>query len=456
MTAPAPAPSLLARIVGLSWPVLVGQLAAMGMQVADTLLVARYDTRDLAAVAVGSGIYISVVLAGVGILQALSPTIAHLHGARDDKAIAPAFHQGVWLALFLTLPATALLLFPDPLLALSRLDPPVEEKTRAYLGMLAFAMPAVMLYRAFYAFNHALGRPQPAMVISLLGTCLHVPLAWALIHGRFGLPALGAVGCGLSAALVSWFGFCAGVALLVSHPMYRPYRVFQGWHGPRMKPIGELLRLGLPIGFSSFVEVTSFTLIALFVARLGPEVVAGHRVVSNLYALLFMLPLALASGTLVLVGHAAGARDWPRARATAATGIALATALGALFGLAAWLAAGPVIRAYTPDGAVRGVAFGLIGYAAWFLMFDAVHTVASFSLRGYKVTFAPMLVHVGSFWGVGLAGGYWLAFAGWPALGFGPQGAGGFWLMAILATVLAAVLVGGMLRGVARKQEAEG
>ena len=99
---------------------------------------------------------------------------------------------------------------------------------------------------------------------------------------------------------------------------------------------------------------------------------------------------------------------------------------------------------------MQTIALGLIGYSAIFLVFDAAHTLASFSLRGFKVSFVPMLIHVASFWGVGLAGGWWLAFKGagtWPA----PMGAAGFWLMALLATVVALGLVGWLLVSVTRE-----
>lgn len=442
--------SIVRRLFHLSWPVLIGQFASMGMMVSDTMQVARYATADLAAVAVGSGIYISVVMALVGILAALSPTIAHLYGARRNDEIGPQFQQGVWLALFLSLPGTLILLTPDPLLALSNLAPPVEAKARSYLLMLAFAVPPVMLYRAFYAFNQAIGRPRPMMVIALAGTAIHVPLSYALIHGAGPFPELGALGCGISNFVVALLGCTAGAVWLSASAIYKPYHLFAHWHRPQRAALGALLRLGAPMGFSTFVEITSFTLIALFVARLGAEVVAGHRVIANLHALMFMMPLSLATATLVLVGHAAGAQDWLRARATAIIGIAVAGGLALLFGISVWLARDTIVAAYSPDPAVQAVALGLIGYSAVFLFFDATHTLASFSLRGFKVSFAPMFIHVVSFWGVGLAGGWWLAFEGIGAW-LAPMGAAGFWLMALLATVVALALVGMLLARVTRE-----
>jgi MATE family multidrug resistance protein len=422
-------------IVSHAWPILIAQLASMGMMVIDTVLLGHHGTVDLAAVAVGGGIYIAVVFALVGILQAVAPTVAHHVGAKREGEVAGALQQTVWLALALSVPGMLVLWFPDPVLALSTIEPEVEAKLRTYLRILACGMPAALLYRTCYSFCNALRQPRPLMLISLCNTLLHGLLAWSLVTGIFTEP-LGAIGCGLSNAFVNWIG-CALAAMWVARsPALSRYRPFADWQAPRWTTIRELLRLGLPMGFSNFVEITSFTLIALFVAQLGATAVAGHRIVANLAALCYMLPLALAIATLAQVGQAAGARDWPRSRAAIGAGLLLAGSLSTLLGLLLWLAAEPIVVAYTSDPAVRLVSLSLIGYIALYQFFDAVQTVAAYSLRGYKITFAPMLVHTIAFWGVGLFGGWWLAFRA-PQ----PMGVEGFWLASLASLVVASVMI---------------
>ncbi len=428
-----------AKIAAHAWPILIAQIASMGMMVIDTVLLGHHGTVDLAAVAIGGGIYIAIVFALVGILQAVAPTVAHHVGARRDDEVAGALQQTVWLALALSLPGMLLLFFPDPILALSKIEPAVDEKLRAYLRILACGMPAALLYRTFYSFCNALRQPRPLMVISLGNTLLHGVLAWSLVTGVAGEP-LGALGCGLSNMLVNWVG-CTLAALWVARsPGLARFAPFARWQAPRWGTIRELLRLGLPMGFSNFVEITSFTLIALFVAQLGATAVAGHRIVANVAALCYMLPLALAIATLSQVGQAVGARDWHRSRAAIGAGLLLAVGLSTVLGVALWLAAEPVVFAYTDDPAVRTVALGLIGYIALYQFFDALQTVAGYALRGYKVTFVPMLVHTVAFWGVGLFGGWWLAFHA-----VQPMGVEGFWLASLASLVVAAALLGGLL-----------
>jgi MATE family multidrug resistance protein len=190
-------------------------------------------------------------------------------------------------------------------------------------------------------------------------------------------------------------------------PAYAPYPLFSGGP-PRAGPIGELLRLGLPMGFSSFVEITAFTLIALLVARLGATVVAGHRIVGNLSALIYMLPWPWPSPPWCWSARpsAPGTARRPAGRAV---GILLATGLSTLVSIVAWLYRDALMAAYTADPAVSSLAVSLVIYICLYQFFDAIQTVAAHALRGYKITFGPMLVHTLCFWGIGLAGA-----TGWP------------------------------------------
>jgi MATE family multidrug resistance protein len=441
------------RLLHHAWPVLVAQLLSMSMIIADTVIVGRYGTLDLAAVAVGGGVYLSVTMLLVGVLQAVAPTVAHHFGAGRHDEIGPALQQGFWLALMLALPGIALLAFPGFLFELSSVPADVAAKTRGYLLATAAGLPAVLLYRTFYAFNNALGRPRPLMTISFIATTIHVPLAWALVHGHLGLAPLGVLGCGASTVAVSWIAVaCAGFHL-ARNPAYRPYRLFTHWQMPHRRDLLALLKLGVPMGLSTFIEVSSFTLIALFAARLGAQAVAGHRVVANLAALAYMLPLAMSIAILVLVGQAVGAHDWRRARATVRVGMILTGTVASLVAVALWFARVPIVALFSADGAVRAVALGLIFYICLYQVFDAVQTVAAHALRGYKVAFVPMLLHALCFWGIGLAGGYWLAFHAGPRSG--SPSVAGFWEAGVVSTVAASLLFGGLLRVVTgRRQEA--
>ena len=108
--------------------------------------------------------------------------------------------------------------------------------------------------------------------------------------------------------------------------------------------------------------------------------------------------------------------------------------------LAVWTLRGGIVHLYSRDAAVSAIALTLIPYLAAFHLFDALQTVASFVLRAYKLAIAPTVIHAAALWGLGVVGGYLVAFGGvWGP----PWGIAGMWLMQSLALALAALLLVG-------------
>ena len=276
------------------------------------------------------------------------------------------------------------------------------------------------------------------LLISLAGLLLNIPLNYVLIYGEFGVPKLGAVGCGYATALSFWF--MASLLGLYVHfeKRYRYFAIFGVFHGPSLKEIGATLWLGLPIGLSIFVEASLFTVITLFIGEMGKFTVAGHQVALSFTGLLFMVPLSLGLALTVKVGHAVGAKRPTEARQIAFYGIALAIIIALISSSFMWLAADWVVKLYSPNPQVQLLAASLIQLAVWYQISDAVQINAAGALRGYKDTRIIMLITLFSYWMIGLAGGWWLAMTDnfW-----GAQGVYGFWYGLIAGLSVAASIL---------------
>jgi len=435
---------LVRELVRLGWPVLVAQLAVMANSVIDTIMAGRYGTLDLAAVGIGSGIYFSVFVALMGVLLALTPIVAHMYGAGHHADIGEEMRQCAWLAVALTLIALVLFAYPEPFLAVAKLQSALEAKVRAYLNALAWSVPASLLFRVFYGFSTAISRPRTVMTLTLIGLALKVPLNWVFMYGNLGAPELGSTGCAISTALISWILCVLAWTWCWFAPDYRQFGLFARWSWPDLKALGRILSLGLPIGLTFFIDVTGFTFMALFIARLGPLFSAAHQIAANLAALVFMLPLALGNAASVVVGQSLGARQPARARAAGVAGLLLALACAAVMGACLYAFANGIAGLYTGDAGVRRVGAGLIALVSVYHLFDAVQAVAVNVLRGYKRALVPMLIYGVALWGVGLGGGYTIGLTrvdlSWVGLS-APLGAPGFWIAAIASLVLASSLV---------------
>lgn len=439
---PASFAASVRRIAPLAWPVFVGQLAVLGFSTVDTVLVARHSATDLAALAVGSAAYVTVFVGLMGVVLAVGPIVGQLFGAGRLHEAGEQLHQAVWLALALSLLGSLVLAFPAPFLALSRASPEVAAKIRGYLLALAFSLPASLLFTAYRGFNVAVSRPKAVMALQLGGLALKIPLSIALIGGvpALGVPALGVLGGGLATLAAMWLQALAAFIVLRRDPFYRRFEIggrgLRPWHWPSQR---ALLRLGVPMGLAILIEVTGFAFMAIFIARLGETPVAGHQIAANLVALLFMMPLGLSNATSTLVAQRIGANDLRDARRLGWHGLQLTLSVALLMGGTVFVLREAVVRLYTDNPAVIAAALPLVAWVALFHAADAVQTLAAFVLRAWRIATVPLVIYAVALWGVGLAGGYLLAFDTWRLAPAAWQGARGFWIAATAGLVLAAV-----------------
>jgi MATE family multidrug resistance protein len=262
----------------------------------------------------------------------------------------------------------------------------------------------------------------------------------ALVLGipELGLPALGVVGCGIATAVSVWAQFGVSFWLLHRDPFYRPFQMLgHGLQPPDWAALRQHLKLGVPMGSGILVEVTGFTFMALFIARLGNTPVAGHQIAINLMSILFMVPFGLGNATGTLVAQHIGAGQAREARRLGWHGLVLGCGLAALTGAVFYLLRVPVLRLYTADAAVLAAALSLVTWLVLFHIADAAQTIAAFVLRAHKIATVPMVIYVGALWGVGLGGGYVLAFDVPGGVPPALQGAPGFWFAATAGLVLA-------------------
>ncbi len=442
-----PAPSRLPRELRatalLSAPLVVGQLSSMGMNVVDTVLAGRHGTTTLAAIGVGAPAWSVVILLCIGVLMAVPPTVAQLVGAGRREAIGAVARQALWLALGLGLGLFAVMRIAPDLLA-RFIAPDVMPGVEGFVHGISWGAPALALYFALRYVAEGIGWTVPTMVIGAAGLALLLPLGWALMDGWGALPELGAAGLWLATAAVLWSQVAAMVATLSRSRRCADLGLFARFDAPDPAAIGQLLRLGVPMGIAIFMEGSLFVATALLIATLGTLPIAAHQVAILAASAAFMVPLGVAMGTTVRVGQAAGAGDAEGVRWAARAGWIIGGATQTVSALVLALAGAWIAGLITDDPAVIAAAASLMLFAAVFQYTDGLQAISAGALRGLKDTRLPAWITVFSYWGVGLPTGVWLGGVGGPGgtivfgLGWGPAG---YWTGLILGLSVAAILL---------------
>ncbi|RKP54581.1 MATE family efflux transporter [Pararobbsia silviterrae] len=429
----------LKRIATLAWPVLIGQLAIIAFGVLDTAMVGRYSALDLASLGLGNSIFISVYLGLSGILIALMPIAGHLFGAGRADEIGHEVRQALWLAAGLSVIGVAVLAWPNALLRLADAPPELAGRTAAYLRILAIGVPAGLVFRVFNSLSTAISRPRMVMTLQLVDLAIKVPLNTWFIFGGFGVPALGGPGSALATTLINYGSAALGLYLIARHAEYRALGVFERFCWPQIKHQIALLKLGVPMGLSYLIEVTSYTFMAIFITHFGTRVLAGHQIAANLGAVLYMTPLSIGIATSTLVSQKLGAREPVQARALGLHGIQLAGVMAVVLTTLVLTLRRQIVSAYTPDASVIAAALPLVTIVAFYHLFDAIQCSTAFALRGYKITTVPTIIYAVALWGVGLGGGYVLGFNVPGTLPAFFTGARGFWFANLASLAIAAV-----------------
>jgi MATE family multidrug resistance protein len=441
------------RLLPLAWPVFIGQVAVLAFSTVDTVLVARASALDLAALAIGAAAYISIFVGLMGVVLAIGPIAGQLFGAGKLRESGHETEQAMWLALALSVLGCTLLLLPQPFLALAHAEGVVADKVRAYLQGLAFALPPALVFTAYRGFNIAVSRPKAVMALQVGGLALKAPVSALLVFGAavptpFGewhVPAFGTPGCGIATAIVMWCQLLAALTLLRRDPFYARFGLGRSLGRPSRASLAALLRLGVPMGLSILIEVTGFTFMAFFVSRIGATVVAGHQIAVNMVSMMFMLPLAIANASSVLVAQRIGAGDAADARRIGWAGLEIGVLIAAVLGSTVYLLRETIVGLYTSNAVIVAAALPLLAWVALFHIADAAQTISAFVLRAYRITTVPLVVYVVGIWGIGLGGGYVAAFDLTGASPLWMRGVRGFWSMATLGLACAGLGMAGFL-----------
>ncbi|WP_044177189.1 MdtK family multidrug efflux MATE transporter [Phytobacter massiliensis] len=430
------------QLLALAIPVILAQIAQTAMGFVDTVMAGGYGATDMAAVAIGTSIWLPAILFGHGLLLALTPTVAQLNGSGRRDRIAHQIHQGFWLAGVMSVLVMVVLWNAGYIIgAMKNIDPQLADKAIGYLRALLWGVPGYLFFQVARNQCEGLAKTKPGMVIGFLGLMVNIPVNYIFIYGHFGMPELGGIGCGVATAAVYWVMFFCMLSYVKRAGSMRDIRTSQRQSKPDLTVLLRLTQLGLPIALALFFEVTLFAVVALLVSPLGIIDVAGHQIALNFSSLMFVLPMSLAAAVTIRVGYRLGQGSTLDAQIAARTGLGVGVCMAVVTAVFTVLLRERIALLYNDNPQVIALASQLMLLAALYQISDSIQVIGSGILRGYKDTRSIFFITFAAYWLLGLPSGYVLALTDLVVDRMGPAG---FWIGFIIGLTSAAVMM--MLR----------
>jgi len=394
----------------LALPVVLSELGWMAQGIVDTVMVGGLGPAAIGAVALGEGCFYTPVLFGFGLLLGLDTLVAQAFGREDHDECHHWLAQAIYM-IFMMTPLLMLMVWAMAALITSvGMTPEVTASAAGYMHWMSWSTLPLLVYAGVRRYLQAVGQAHVITITYVGANLLNWFGDWVLIHGRFGLPAMGVNGAALSTVVSRIFMAAAMLGFAWRYERKRGHPLFANWAAPQIKRMRVMLRLGLPAAGQILLEVGAWNVARVAAGWLTPVALATHQIVLNYASLTYMVPLGVGSAAAVSVGHAVGAKDGPRARRAGWLSLSLGVGFMLFAAVVFAVFPGPLIALYTRDPQVMAVGSSLLLLAAIFQVFDGVQTVATGALRGVGETRMPMIVNLIGYWCFGLPLGFVLCF----------------------------------------------
>lgn len=423
----------LLPLLNLAIPLVLTSIVQSSLSFCETIFLARLGEDVLAAGALVSWLYATLIVVLFGIFSAVNILIAHKHGANDRLGITYVLRDGLLLALILTIPTFLLFWKISSIFFLFGQSPQLVTLAKLYLHALAWGLFPKFIFIVIFELVLGLGHSRTILVVTLLTIPIYIFFSFVLIFGKIGFPALGIAGAGWGITFSDWIIASTLFAVLYFSKNYKSYiRSIFSFNKPSY--LWEILHLGVPMGTMYCIEVGFFFAITLIMGTLSVQALASNQITMQYLGPLMSIIFGIAQAVTVRMGHQLGANQIGNARRTAFTGLLLSVAFMTFVAICYWTIPKYLVAV---DLDIHNPAYEQIVYltstflfsAAFFQILESARISLYGALRALKDTRFTLLASVIGFWVIPLPLGYILTVP----LDFG--GAGLWWGMIMGACI---------------------
>ena len=421
------------RNLKVAFPVVMTQLGAVMVGLADSIMVGHYGTADLAAVSFSNAVFFTVMVFSMGAVMGITPLVGYAYGAQQQEKIITYLSNGLIFTGLICIFSLALLVPCIPFLDVFGQEPEVITRARPYYILIVLSIVPFLLFCFSKQFLEGLGNTFVAMLITIGCNLLNIGLNYILIFGHFGCEPMGAEGAGWATLISRTLMPVFFILAILFHREWRAYILSMKRQMIRWRQVKHLAQIGTPIGLQSFAEAFLFTASFVIIGWISKEALAAHHIANQMCDLTFMLALGIGSATTIRVSHQLGKGDLHAVRMASRASIHLCLLMNTIGACIMIFGRHSIPYLFTDDPEVIPTASTLLLIGGLFQYADGLQCIGAAMLRGIQDVRVPMRIAVFAYILVGLPLGLWLAFP----LGLGAKG---MWMAFILALAIPAVL----------------
>ncbi|HPI38591.1 MAG TPA: MATE family efflux transporter [Ignavibacteriaceae bacterium] len=418
----------------MAYPVMIGQLGIIMMGIVDSAMVGRIGADPLAASSIANGLFILVLIIGIGVSYVISPLVSIAIGSNNQKECESIFKQSFYVNVILGFFLMLISFFASELVAYLNQPSEVERLAIPYIRILSISIIPVMVFQTYKQFIEGMSIMKPAMIITIAANIINALANWVFIFGNLGLPALGLNGAGLATLSSRTFMMAGIIIYVIRTSTLKDYRLSILPIQLDKRMIVKILSLGIPGGMQYFFEVGSFAFASVMIGWIGTIELAAHQIALSLSSVSYMIILGISSAAAIRVGRFVGEKNIKETRKAGFTALLLSASIMLFFGFIFITGKELLPSLYIDNSEVISIASSLLIITAIFQVFDGTQATGIGILRGITDMKIPTLITFTSYWIIGLPSGYLFAFVF-------KAGVIGIWLGFLLCLITSALLL---------------
>ncbi|MDP7060983.1 MAG: MATE family efflux transporter [Candidatus Marinimicrobia bacterium] len=440
-------PAVSRRVFTLAFPIILGNLSRVLMNVVDVAMVGRLGAKSLAAVGLGAVLIWTILSIGIAFRTGVQTVTARRYGQKRFNDCGLALNSGLALASIVGV-ILAIMGYKMAGVAIRFLidDPVVIPLALVYTQWSFVGAACITIGYAFQGFYNGVERTRIHMEVTIVSNILNIYLDAGLIFGNarltemlassplgdisflsilwspFDFPALGVEGAAIAT-------LCAAVWMIIHYTLrgfsqeFRTnYSTYKG--GFNRETLKKEVEVAAPQGFQEVGVTIVYVLFFKIIGMIGTVEVAATEVVFTLAMASFLPAIGFGVACATLVGKALGEKDPERAAVSMLESVRWSVIFMGTMGTLFLLFPRPILLIFTNDGEVIEMGLVALRILGVVQFFDAVGMTLWFALSGAGNTLFPAIIDLSLSWGIFLPGSYllgivfgygligpWLAFA---------------------------------------------